>query len=263
MINGLKRVLILPDVHGGNHDERAWRLMMQVARAFPPDGIVVLGDFFDCYCVSDHRKDARRERSLKKELSEGFRLLRELEALGAEWLIFIEGNHEWRLPRYLDDCAPELRDWVLDKWDLHFKKWTVVKYMDSVKKGAINYTHDLGKSGPGAVLDALISFGDNAVLGHTHVMEYRVRGDANGIAHVGASFGWLGDREKIDYKHQMKAKRDWVLGFGWGHMRPSGVTYLAPIPLVDYTCVVEGRLFEQRALRTSVSDDAALIEEGK
>ena len=249
----MKKVLVIPDTHAPYHDERAWRLMMQVPRVLGVDTIVVLGDFFDVYCVSDHRKDARREDNLKKELATGFRMLRELEGLGATELVFIEGNHEWRLPRYLDSIAPQLRDWVLDKWDAEFTKWKYVNYQDGTKVGAINYTHDLGKSGAGAVMDALVSYGDNAVIGHVHGMEYRVRGDANGIPHVGASFGWLGNREMIDYKHQMKARRDWILGFGWGHLHPNGTTYLAPIPMVDYTCVVDGKFFEQRALRTSDS----------
>ncbi len=249
-MSDLKRVLIVPDCHVPYHDERAWRLMMQVANTFKPNGIVVLGDFFDCYSVSDHRKDAARERSLKRELQDGVRYLKELNDLGAEWKIFIEGNHEWRLPRYLDERAPQLKEWVMEKWDEQFAGWDVVPYMDSTKKGVVNYTHDLGKAGAGAVLDALVSFGDNAVIGHTHVMEYRIRGDANGVAHVGASFGWLGDRSKIDYKHQLKCRREWALGFGWAHYRPNGWTYLQPVPLVEYTVVVEGKLFEQRALRT-------------
>lgn len=257
---GMKKVLVIPDTHAPYHDERAWRLMLQVARVLGVDIIIVLGDFFDCYCVSDHRKDAARERDLKKELATGFKMLRELESLGASELVFIEGNHEWRLPRYLDDVAPQLKQWVMEKWDAEFSKWKYIEYMDGTKLGRINYTHDLGKSGAGAVLDALVSYGDNAVIGHVHGMEYRVRGDANGIPHVGASFGWLGDREKIDYKHQMKARREWILGFGWGHMRPDGVTYLAPIPMVDYTCVVDGKYFEQRSLRTASNSAAGTKE---
>lgn len=62
--------------------------------------------------------------------------------------------------------------------------------------------------------------------------------------HVGASFGWLGDYRRIDYRHRMRARRDWVLGFGIGYLRPSGVIHLMPIPIINYSCVVEGQLFQ-------------------
>lgn len=207
-------------------------------------GVLILGDFFDCYAVSQHRKDPRRTRLIAWELGEARKLVRDLDACGFEQKIFIEGNHEWRFDRYLQDFAPALVG-LHDKRELFglTKSWKYVPYMDDEQVGKINATHDLGKAGDGALKDAMASYMDNVVIGHTHLFEMRVRGNARGIPHVGASFGWLGDIKKIDYKHQVKAKRDYVLGFGVGHERGNGVMYVEPVPIVQYTCCVEGRLF--------------------
>jgi len=75
------------------------------------------------------------------------------------------------------------------------------------------------------------------------------KGRANGFIvgggyHVGASFGWLGDYRRIDYRHRMRACRDWVLGFGVGYLLPSGVVFVVPVPIINYSAVVEGQLFK-------------------
>jgi hypothetical protein len=88
------------------------------------------------------------------------------------------------------------------------------------------------------------AFQHNIVIGHTHRLGYAVEGNAQGERHVTAMFGWLGDVEQIDYMHRVKAIKDWSLGFGIGYLEPkTGTVYLVPIPIVNYTCVVEGKLY--------------------
>lgn len=239
------RFLIIPDVHAPYHDKRAWALVRQVVAGVQWKGCIVLGDFFDCYAVSDHRKDPRRERSIAKEILAARDVLQPLTNYPFEHRTFIEGNHEWRLPRMIMDKAPELLE-LIDAKDVFGlgDKWKWVPYMRDIEIGKINFTHDLGKSGPQALTSALHDYMDNVVIGHTHRFEYRVEGNAKGIPHVAASFGWLGDVTKIDYKHQMKARKEWVLGFGYAHYdAATRFVYLHQVPIINYTCVVEGRLF--------------------
>ena len=242
---GLSRFLIIPDVHAPYHDKRALRLLYKVLDGVRFKGCVVLGDWFDCYAVSQHRKDPRRERSIAKELLEARQVLQPFTDYPFKHRTFIEGNHEWRLSRMVIDQAPELYD-LIDSQDVFglAGKWKWVPYMQDIKIGAVNFTHDLGKSGPGALLSALHDYMDNVVIGHTHRFEHRVEGNAKGIPHVAASFGWLGDYRKIDYRHQMKSRRDWVLGFGYGYYDSrTRLVYLHPVPIIDYSVVVDGRLF--------------------
>lgn len=247
----LERLLICPDVHVPYHDKRAWALMLKVAAKFDPDTLVTMGDFADFYCVSSHSKDPRRVNKLGWEIKQCNVALDQLDAIPRKVRkkrrrVFVAGNHEDRLERYLMDKAPELFDAVeIPKLFLLGERgWEYVPYKESIKIGKVNFTHDTGKAGANAHVEALNDFQDNVAIGHTHRIGYAVKGNAKGVAHVGAMFGWLGDEKKANYMHQIKARRDWAKGFGVGYIdSATKCTYLTPVPIVNYTCVVEGNLY--------------------
>ena len=58
--------------------------------------------------------------------------------------------------------------------------------------------------------------------------------------------GWvgLGDVKKIDYKHKVKALREWCHGFGLAYLEPNGAVHVRPVPIVDGKCLIEGRLLQ-------------------
>lgn len=240
----LKRVLFIPDSHTPYHDKRALEGLVigQVLPAFTWDTICVLGDFWDNYSISSHLKTPTRERSWKRESEVGKALLRRIAEAKARRYILIKGNHEQWLERILAEKVPALYEEVVEK-TRHSKGWEVVEYMDSTTIGKLNVTHDVGHSGLNSAQQSLAACGDNIVIGHNHNMTYVVRGNAKGESHVGASFGWLGDYRKIDYRHRMRARRDWILGFGIGYLEPNGVIHVQPVPIIRYGCVIEGRLF--------------------
>jgi hypothetical protein len=86
--------------------------------------------------------------------------------------------------------------------------------------------------------------GNIELSGNTHRISYMVEGNAKGESHVGASFGWLGDVTKTDYMHKVKANRDWALGFGIGYLRPDGIVHIVPVPIIKYSCIIEGELIK-------------------
>jgi hypothetical protein len=86
------------------------------------------------------------------------------------------------------------------------------------------------------------------VAGHTHRMQYVVQGSAVGECKLGATFGWLGDVDQVDYMCRAKARSDWALGFGAGYIDPSsGFLYLVPVPVVEKTVMFNGRLYRSAA----------------
>ena len=241
----VQRDIIIPDVHAPYHDKRAVNLILDhVIPAFDWHGIRVLGDFYDCYPVSFHRKDPLRESSFKKEMDKARILLWRFED-AAEWeeMTFLEGNHEWRLPRYLADKAPELYEWFMANDPFDLKDWDVTPYQQDTKIGRINYTHDVGIAGKHALGRSLEAYQDNMVMGHIHRMDYKVAASATGVPHVGACFGWLGDIKKVDYMHSMKARSQWTLGFGVAYRLPNGTTWLVPVPIIKGGCILEGEYF--------------------
>jgi predicted phosphodiesterase len=242
----LEKILLIPDSHFPYEDKKAFELMLKVGKAFKPDHSIILGDFIDCYSVSSHSKNPQRSLKLTEEVNATKVALDKVKALGAKNNVFVSGNHEDRLERYLMDKAPELFDFISTPHilDLTKKGFKYIPYKQAYKIGKLNVTHDTGVAGRYAHYKSMDAFQHNVVIGHTHRLGYAVEGNAQGERHVTAMFGWLGDVEQVDYMNRIKAVRDWSLGFGIGYLNPkNGVVYLVPIPIINYTCCVEGKLY--------------------
>lgn len=243
--SALQRILFVPDTHRPYHDEQAWALMLRAARALKPHIIVILGDFADCFSISSHDKSPARASSLQQEMDDVSEGLDELLALGAERVIYVSGNHEWRLERYLTAKAPALWGMLTLPEILRLAERGIewVPYMRSIKVGHLTITHDVGEAGIYAVKRARDAAEGNIVIGHVHSMGLHYSGSARGIVRVGAAFGWLGKYDVAsDYIHAIKSRRAWCHGFGVGMMEPNGTVHLQAVPIIDGRCVVNGEL---------------------
>jgi len=108
----LEKILFIPDCHHPYVDLNAWNLMLKAAKQFKPHHTVIMGDFADFYGVSSHSKSPDRSLKLKEEVESTKTALDQIKSLGAKNNVFIAGNHEDRLLRYLQDRAPELFDFI-------------------------------------------------------------------------------------------------------------------------------------------------------
>lgn len=219
---------------------------MEAGSLFKPDIVINLGDAYDFNSVSTHRKslrDAKNRQLLQEELAACAQARIDMERLGAKRHVFIEGNHEYRLDRYITDNAPMLTGLVDVRGLLGYNRgWEWVPYMQHIRIGKVFYTHDVGYAGASAVTRSQHAFESNAVIGHVHRIDLTVRGNAAGKPHIGAAFGWLGDPAQCTYMHAVKLNREWAWGFGLGYIEPDGTTHLVPVPIVNGKCVVEGKL---------------------
>jgi predicted phosphodiesterase len=241
-----ERIFFIPDVHSPYEDKRATALMFDAMKVYGPDIVVVIGDFIDCFAVSNYSKDPRRIFGLEREVEHAAGLLDQIKA---KRKIYVCGNHEDRLQRYLQDKAPELLPFVdiprLLK--LEERGWEWVPYKQSTKIGKLNITHDIGVSTRYTAYRVLETFQASVVTGHTHRLCYVVEGDAGGGQQVSAMFGWLGDVAKVDYMHRIKAQRYWAHGFGTGiHDTATGFVYLTAHPIVDYTVAIDGHVLRRK-----------------
>lgn len=245
----LKKILFIPDTHVPHHDKKAWKLVLQAIRVFKPQRVAFLGDFADYDAVSSHAKDPARSRLFSHEIAAVNKCLDEYDAAaedaGIETTHFQLGNHEDRLSRYVADKAPELHG-LVDTEDLLRLKdrgYKVTQYLDSFELGHLNITHAAGSgSGATAIVRANTQWQDNIIGGHTHTLGIMYFGNAKGRVHISATLGWLGDRKKVNYLKRVQANRSWTLGFGIAYMEPNGVVHMQAVPLINYKCVVEGRL---------------------
>lgn len=220
--------------------------MLRVAQHIKPKHIAILGDFADGETLSAHGKTEPGKLDFADELEAVNSCLDQLDRLGASNKIYVCGNHEFRLDRYLMEHAPTMfrsMQWPV-LLGLHKRGWKWTPYRKSTRIGKLHLTHDTGTAGINAHRTSAVAFGGSTVIGHTHRMSYEVRGRFDGTPYLAAMLGWLGDSDSAaSYMHEAKAS-DWVHGFGIFYMEPqSGIVHLQPVPIVNGRCVVNGNLF--------------------
>lgn len=179
--------------------------------------MVIIGDFSDFYAVSDHDRDPSRKSNLEWEVEETNKALTQIQDFADNNVIFVEGNHEDRLRRYLWKKAPQLFGMTDVKrlFQLKDRGWLHFPYRHGWRNGNVTYKHDVaGRAGKHAAASSLADFGGNLVIGHTHRGGVAYLGEVKGTSHFCLNVGWLGDVDQMDYADPDKARRDWQLGFG-------------------------------------------------
>lgn len=221
---------------------------MKALTAWKPDLIIQMGDLIDLASVSTYAKHPAKTKSLAQEVESARDIVDDIAGIGAKEVVVTLGNHDSRASSYLVANAPDFLPFFdIDKvLGLHRPGWTVVPYKETYEIGQLRVTHDVGRAGVQAARQSVVDVGDNIVFGHTHRMQVSYQGTQAGKRHVGATLGWLGDSEHIDYRHKDMVKRDWQLGFGVAHMTPDGAFWLQAIPIVDYRCIIDGVVYVQR-----------------
>lgn len=261
----LRQALVLPDTHVPAHSKRAYALAMRVAADLQdgrgPDDLVILGDFGDFYSVSSHQRasDPRLERHLRNEVAE---VCAELRALEAKWpntrRMFIQGNHEDRLERYLDAKAPELfglvdTDLLLE---LTAHGWQYVPYgprqLTRLWESHLWARHEPLQGGVLPAYGTVLKAGCSVVYGHDHKSQQAQVTMANGDTHLGVSVGWLGEAERPEFDYT-KGHPNWALGFGVLTYDPgNGLFFLDSVRIIKtgrggslrYTCFHGGVWYE-------------------
>lgn len=105
----MKKIIIVADFHVPFQDKRATQLFKNFLKDFCPDKLIIAGDLIDFWEVSHFNKIPKDPDSLQETLDNCHKLLKEFRALLPDTeIIYLEGNHEFRLKRYLMTKAPEL-----------------------------------------------------------------------------------------------------------------------------------------------------------
>ena len=240
----VQKIVFVTDAHVPYQDTVALNLVHKTIRTIRPDILCILGDFADFYSVSAHDKSPDRKIGLGEEVRAVRKELSRFEKLNIKRKIFISGNHENRLERYLASKAPELFEFVSipDLFKLRQNGWEYVPYKRHIMIGNLAVSHDYGSAGQTAHRTATQKIGAPVVIGHTHRAGTVSRRDIKGRLMMSAMFGWLGDVSQIDYAHSAQVGTDWVSGFGIGYLLPCGTVVLNPVPIVGNRCIVEGKL---------------------
>jgi len=103
------KILNMADIHIPYHDRDAIDIAIQYGIDAKCDTVILGGDIMDCYKVSNFGKDPRcRSLSSEIEATRHFLMALRQNAFPDAKIIYKEGNHEERIPRYGTQLAPEL-----------------------------------------------------------------------------------------------------------------------------------------------------------
>lgn len=102
------KFVVLSDIHFPYHDPKAIKAALDFIAARKINTIILNGDVLDFYDVSSFDKDPDRVNSLQKEIDMAQKFFKKLRDIKPNaWIVFIKGNHSYRIERYLKK-HPEL-----------------------------------------------------------------------------------------------------------------------------------------------------------
>lgn len=232
----MEKFIFLTDLHfgyerkGGHkvplHDLKALKVVLDFAKDFKPDHVILGGDILDCGLISHHNHG-------KPGAVEGFRLLADanglnealikpLEALKAKSYTYLTGNHEDWLTD-LTDQIPALEGVIDIRSVLKLDpKWVIMPIGSTFKLGKLVFIHgDQVKGGEHCAKWATVAYEANVRFGHHHTLQIYTKTsaiDANG--HTGIAVPCLCRK---DPKYGGGSPNRWVQGFDWGYVNgPEG-----------------------------------------
>jgi UDP-2,3-diacylglucosamine pyrophosphatase LpxH len=225
--------------------------MLKVSQDLSLDHIYILGDYADFYSVSSHSKDPRVFAMLQDEVVGVLSCIQQLDDLFPQAKkYFIQGNHEWRLERYLMQQAPALFGVTDTEHLLELAgrpNWKFIPYGPnqsiSVAGSFLKARHEpLASSAKATATRALCSL----VYGHIHRIEESHMVGLDGTNHVCFSVGWLGDKRKDQIFDYVKGHHQWQMGFGLVWVNPkTRFFYHQKIHILEHngkvSCVVNGK----------------------
>jgi len=245
-----KRVLIIPDCHIPYHNKKAYALMLEVAKDINPEEIVILGDYADFYAVNGHGKAADMQHTLNEEVEEVKYHLNELRELFPEAkIVYIEGNHENRLARYIDKNARSLHGLMstknllnLDSLNIDFVPYDP-RQQYSVGGSKLYARHEPAGSGKYSAAATVNHFCASVIFGHVHAIQEYQFITGFGEIHRGIGCGWLGD-EHHRVMNYVKKQPQWSLGFAIVDIMEDRNFFCNVAQIINNSCSVDGKIYK-------------------
>jgi predicted phosphodiesterase len=180
VIHGAQRVLRLSDIHYPFHDVRALDAAINYGVNLDPTVLLLAGDIVDLPDFSKHPKLNRRS-FLEREMTIVVQQLDQFrQAFPKARIVWMEGNHEQRLKKYVIEKAPELAGVPLMDVPGFVRLYGGPSAMDrvewvddcrTVRTGNLAHLHGHEFRGGGGVNPArwlYLRTGESAMVGHFH-----------------------------------------------------------------------------------------------
>lgn len=224
------KFVVLSDIHFPYQDDKAIKAALNFIKTNPVDTIILNGDILDFYDVSSFDKDPDRINSLQEEINlaqKFFKKLRDLSPNGR--IVFVKGNHEQRIERYLKK-HPELYSLDalklpnllgLDKFNIEYKD-------KGFKLGSLKIIHgDMVRKFSGYTARGELEKHDSSgISSHTH------RGAAYYYRTPERYLAWFESFCLCDLNPEYINEPNWQAGILYGYVEKDSFA-VTPIPIVD------------------------------
>ncbi len=241
----MKVYLVIPDLHCPFFDQDAVKLIAKIIKQIRLNGIVQLGDAIDAFQISTYSKSLERKNELLDDIEAWKKVLNSWASLlpsGAD-IHLLEGNHEFRLSRYIASNCREIHGLVPDwpqllgldlrnkighhRWHWHkYTKWDSCRIGDCVLTHGFYYNEHVA-------LQSLKKYRCNIIFGHTHRFQFVSDG-----FHYAATLGHLSNEKET--AHQ-PTPSGWSKYVGLLYVDRVGKTTFCPIKIDERKAFVNGQ----------------------
>lgn len=240
----IKKVIILADVHLTQEVPDEYKVVKKFIKSEKPDEIVLLGDYMDIESLSAWDRDKRMLMEGRRHKIECDVANRELDFLQkyAKKVTFLEGNHEWRVRRYLEK-NPEMIGMIELPMMLNLEKrginWYPINELYDI--GKMSFTHGIYTTKYHANKH-LSMYGCNICYGHKHEAQTYLMNMKMQKPYMAYAMPCLCDKQP-DY---MQGKpTNWINGFGIMYVdEQTGEFNLYPVMIVNKQFIWEGKKYE-------------------
>ena len=240
----MKSLLILPDVHLTTEVSKPYQVVKQFIQKNKFDKTIILGDFMDVSSLSYYDLSKRGK-------IEGQRYEKEVEIAKQEIdflqkynndIVWLEGNHEFRVRAYCDD-NPELKGLLEIPKLLELKKRGIkwIPLNEPYTIGKLNFIHGVYYNKYHSQKH-LIEYGDNICYGHTHRPQITYSNQKFAKRPYGSfGLGCLGDTAP---EYKKNAPTSWVNQFAICYMNGGGIFNLYPVNIINDKFIWNGKEYK-------------------
>lgn len=238
-----ERNLFVTCFHIPRHDQKLFDLLIKFKKFFKPHRLWILGDFLHIEQLSNYRKDPDKKWKLQEDTDQAGDMLEQLID-GIPRVDFLEGNHEDRLERYLQDhpglfglrCLTIPALLKFSKRNIHHRAhWTddpIKHYGFKIHHGKW-FAHHSGWTAKKHWQE----WGDCGIIGHCH------RGGSYLRRRPDAIDGWYEDFCMCDLNPGYGGFHDWIQGWSVAYFKKTGLFNMHQIPVIDHEFLFQGKLF--------------------
>lgn len=166
------KIVTISDLHVPFHNMDFIKLFIEFLKGYQPDNIILNGDIVDFYDLSHFDKNPKRIGVLQKELDVVNGILRLIRlSCPKSQIVYIEGNHEDRLRKFLwkNPSISSLRDLKLERL-LRFSEIGNIRLAEEYDIRGMKFTHGslVRKHGSYSAKAEYEKYLQSGASGHTH-----------------------------------------------------------------------------------------------